>query len=274
MLTIVGYSLNDTVVIYDRVRENLRRYKAMPLDQLLDRTINETLARTLMTSLTTLLALIALWLFGGEVIRGFTIIMIWGVVIGTYSTIYIATPVLYYLNLRTAAREGPAGGCTSRRADGPADGGADSPQFAPGLQLVQAYRAGRLHHRRGAVTPARSWSSPTGCCPGPSRRRRSSTRLASQPCARPSRRRTSWSSVRALSSCRFPAALRAGGAGLGAGDRGHGDAGRVPHLQRAAGRGPPGAARGPDRAAAARRFRRCCGSGRPPVAARPAASRG
>jgi preprotein translocase SecF subunit len=103
VLTIVGYSLNDTVVIYDRVRENLRRYKAMPLDELLDRSINETLARTMMTSLTTLLALLPLWLFGGEVIRGFTIIMIWGVVIGTYSTIYIATPVLFYLHLRTAA---------------------------------------------------------------------------------------------------------------------------------------------------------------------------
>ncbi|MEK0085225.1 protein translocase subunit SecF [Benzoatithermus flavus] len=109
LLTIVGYSLNDTVVIYDRVRENLRRYKAMPLEQLLDRSINETLARTLMTSLTTLLALVALFFFGGEVIRGFTIIMIWGVVIGTYSTIYIATPVLYYLNLRsTAERPQPA----------------------------------------------------------------------------------------------------------------------------------------------------------------------
>lgn len=105
VLTIVGYSLNDTVVIYDRVRENLRRYKALPLDQVLDRSINETLARTLMTSLTTLVALVALFFFGGEVIRGFTIIMIWGVVIGTYSTIYIATPVLFYLNLRTAGEK-------------------------------------------------------------------------------------------------------------------------------------------------------------------------
>ncbi|MGD9511271.1 MAG: protein translocase subunit SecF [Geminicoccaceae bacterium] len=105
VLTIVGYSLNDTVVIYDRVRENLRRYKAMPLPDLLDRSINETLARTMMTSLTTLVALIPLWLFGGEVIQGFTIIMIWGVIIGTYSTIYIATPILYYLNLRTAAEK-------------------------------------------------------------------------------------------------------------------------------------------------------------------------
>jgi preprotein translocase subunit SecF len=100
ILTLVGYSLNDTVVIYDRVRENLRRYKTMPIAGLLDRSINETLARTLMTSLTTLVALVPLWLLGGLVIRDFTVIMIWGVIIGTYSTIYIATPVLYYLNIR------------------------------------------------------------------------------------------------------------------------------------------------------------------------------
>jgi preprotein translocase subunit SecF len=100
ILTIVGYSLNDTVVIFDRVRENLRRYKTMPIAELLDRSINETLARTVMTSLTTLLALLALVIFGGEVIRGFTIAMIWGVVVGTYSTIYIATPVLVHFNLR------------------------------------------------------------------------------------------------------------------------------------------------------------------------------
>jgi len=107
LLTIVGYSLNDTVVIYDRVRENLRRYKTMPIEALLDRSINEPLARTLSTSLTTLLALAALYLFGGEVIQGFTIIMIWGVLIGTYSTIYIATPILYYFNLRAAAAKEP-----------------------------------------------------------------------------------------------------------------------------------------------------------------------
>jgi preprotein translocase SecF subunit len=100
LLTIVGYSLNDTVVIYDRVRENLRRYKTMALADLIDRSINETLARTVMTSLTTLLALIALFLFGGPVIRGFTFAMIWGVVVGTYSTVYIASPLLLHLNLR------------------------------------------------------------------------------------------------------------------------------------------------------------------------------
>jgi preprotein translocase SecF subunit len=108
LLTIVGYSLNDTVVIYDRVRENLRRYKTMPIEQLLDRSINETLPRTLMTALTTFLALLPLWLLGGEVIHGFAIIMIWGVVIGTYSTFYVATPILYYLNLRSAAADKPS----------------------------------------------------------------------------------------------------------------------------------------------------------------------
>jgi preprotein translocase subunit SecF len=100
LLTIVGYSLNDTVVIYDRVRENLRRYKTMSLPDLIDRSINETLARTVMTSGTTLLALLALFFFGGPVISGFTFAMIWGVLVGTYSTIYVACPLLLYLNLR------------------------------------------------------------------------------------------------------------------------------------------------------------------------------
>ncbi|MGH6943643.1 MAG: protein translocase subunit SecF [Geminicoccaceae bacterium] len=103
IMTIVGYSLNDTVVVFDRVRENLRRYKTMSLPDLIDRSINETLARTVMTSLTTLLALLALVIFGGPVIRGFTIAMIWGVVIGTYSTVYVATPVLVHFNLRREA---------------------------------------------------------------------------------------------------------------------------------------------------------------------------
>ena len=88
------------------MRENLRKYKTMPLSDLLDRSINETLARTMMTSLTTLLALVALVIFGGPVIRGFTIAMIWGVMIGTYSTIYISTPVLVHLNLRRESRAG------------------------------------------------------------------------------------------------------------------------------------------------------------------------
>jgi preprotein translocase subunit SecF len=108
ILTIVGYSINDTVVIYDRIRENLRRYKAMPLPELIDRSINETLARTVMTSLTTLLALIALVVAGGPVIRGFTIAMIWGVLIGTYSTVYVASPMILHLRLPREAMAQPA----------------------------------------------------------------------------------------------------------------------------------------------------------------------
>jgi len=107
VLTIVGYSLNDTVVIYDRVRENIRRYKKLETMRLLDVSLNETLARTVMTSTTTLLALLALYFFGGEVIKGFTFAMIWGVVVGTYSTVYIAAPVLLYFDLR-AARQAAA----------------------------------------------------------------------------------------------------------------------------------------------------------------------
>ncbi len=94
LLTIVGYSMNDTVVVYDRVRENLRKYKKMDLADLLDRSINDTLSRTTMTSVTTLLALLSLYFFGGEVIRGFTFAMIWGVIVGTYSSIFVAAPLL------------------------------------------------------------------------------------------------------------------------------------------------------------------------------------
>jgi preprotein translocase SecF subunit len=103
ILTIVGYSLNDTVVVYDRIRENVRRYRKMPITELLDLSVNQTLSRTIMTSLTTLLALIALYLFGGEVIRSFVFAMIWGIAVGTYSSIYIASPVLLYLG---AGRDG------------------------------------------------------------------------------------------------------------------------------------------------------------------------
>ena len=103
ILTIVGYSLNDTVVVYDRVRELLRKYKQMVIPELIDLAVNQMLARTLLTSVTTALALFALFFFGGEIIRSFTAAMIWGVVIGTYSSIYIASPVLIYLNLRPGA---------------------------------------------------------------------------------------------------------------------------------------------------------------------------
>ncbi|SMC64743.1 protein translocase subunit SecDF [Rhizobium sp. RU36D] len=100
ILTIIGYSLNDTVVVYDRLRENLRRYKKMPLDVLIDISINQTLSRTVLTGSTTLLALIALYFFGGEVIASFTLAMIFGVIIGTFSSVYIAAPVLIAFKLR------------------------------------------------------------------------------------------------------------------------------------------------------------------------------
>lgn len=100
VLTIVGYSLNDTVVVYDRVREKLRKFKRLPIVELLDLAINRTLSRTALTSITTLLALGSLYVFGGEVIASFTFAMIWGVVIGTYSSIFIAAPLLMFLKLR------------------------------------------------------------------------------------------------------------------------------------------------------------------------------
>lgn len=94
ILTIVGYSMNDTVIVYDRVRENLRKFKKMELREVIDLSVNDTLNRTIMTSFTTLIALISLYALGGEVLRGFTFAMIWGIVIGTYSSIFVASPVL------------------------------------------------------------------------------------------------------------------------------------------------------------------------------------
>ena len=100
ILTIVGYSMNDTVVVYDRVRENLRKFKKRELADILDLSVNETLSRTIMTSVTTLLALVALVVFGGEVLRGFTMAMIWGVLIGTYSSVFVASPFLLATNVK------------------------------------------------------------------------------------------------------------------------------------------------------------------------------
>ena len=100
LLTIVGYSLNDTVVVFDRVRENLRKYKKKPLKEVLNISINETLSRTMMTSVTTLLALLALFVLGGDVIRGFVFAMIWGVIVGTYSSVFVASTVLLWLGVK------------------------------------------------------------------------------------------------------------------------------------------------------------------------------
>jgi len=99
VLTIVGYSMNDTVVIYDRVRENLRKFSDIKIYELTNISINETLSRTIITSATTLLALISIYLFGGEILKGFSLAMIMGVVFGTYSSIYIANPILVKLRV-------------------------------------------------------------------------------------------------------------------------------------------------------------------------------
>ena len=107
VLTIVGYSMNDTVVIYDRVRENLRKYADIKIFELTNISINETLSRTIITSVTTLLALLAIYFFGGEILKGFSLAMILGVVFGTYSSIYIANTILVRLKVtqKTVLRE-------------------------------------------------------------------------------------------------------------------------------------------------------------------------
>ena len=96
LLTIVGYSLNDTVVIFDRIRENLRKYSKIPIGEISNISTNQTLSRTVITSLTTLLALLSIYFFGGEILKGFSFAMIIGVIIGTYSSIFVATPILNY----------------------------------------------------------------------------------------------------------------------------------------------------------------------------------
>ena len=106
ILTIVGYSLNDTVIVYDRIRENLRKFKKKPLPEVLNISINDTLSRTILTSVTTLLALIALYVLGGSALKGFSFAMIWGVFVGTYSSIFVASPLLLALKLKRGVNTG------------------------------------------------------------------------------------------------------------------------------------------------------------------------
>lgn len=103
LLTLVGYSVNDTIVIFDRARENLRQKRKEPLRKILNDSLNQTLSRTLISNGTTFLAVLGLYLFGGEVLRGFSLAMLFGVVVGTHSTIFIAAPILMYLGLRSSA---------------------------------------------------------------------------------------------------------------------------------------------------------------------------
>ena len=109
LLTILGYSINDTVVVFDRLRENLVKYKTMPLREVMNISVNETLSRTVMTSGTTLLALIALLVLGGDVIRGFVFAMTWGVVVGTYSSVFVAKNIVLFLGVeRNKEKKDPA----------------------------------------------------------------------------------------------------------------------------------------------------------------------
>ena len=136
ILTIIGYSINDTVVIFDRLRENLRKYKKRPLREVMNLSVNETLSRTLMTSGTTLLALIALLILGGDVIRAFVFAITWGVIVGTYSSVYVAKNVVLYLGVKRDWSKPDAGAGT---------------QFAN----IDARPAGAGHrHPRGGVACA------------------------------------------------------------------------------------------------------------------------
>ena len=116
VLTIAGYSINDTVVIFDRIRENMRRYKKLSLIELLNLSINETLSRTLMTSGTVFVAVLALVLFGGPVLYSFSIAMLWGVIVGTYSSIWVACAGLVYMNLRPEQLRADAEEATKAKA--------------------------------------------------------------------------------------------------------------------------------------------------------------
>jgi SecD/SecF fusion protein len=121
VLTIVGYSINDTVVVYDRIRENLRKFKKMPVRQLIDLSVNQTLSRTILTGVSTLLALVALYFLGGEVLSGFSLAMIFGILVGTYSSIFVAAPVLILFRLRPGQvgapeASGPERGATAQGA--------------------------------------------------------------------------------------------------------------------------------------------------------------
>ena len=107
VLTIVGYSMNDTVVIFDRIRENLRKFSKIPISEISDTSTKETLSRTLITSVTTLLALLSIYIFGGAILKGFSFAMIIGVIVGTYSSIFVATPILNYtkVNQKTVLKD-------------------------------------------------------------------------------------------------------------------------------------------------------------------------
>jgi preprotein translocase SecF subunit len=121
ILTIAGYSINDTVVIYDRVREIMRKYKTMEFDALVNKSLNETLSRTILTVTTTALAVLSLLIFGGQVLRGFSIAMLWGIVIGTYSSLFIAAPLLHYIRPHRTSAAKKAGRAGEKKDKAPVE---------------------------------------------------------------------------------------------------------------------------------------------------------
>lgn len=154
ILTIMGYSLNDTVVVYDRIREMLRRYKKLPLPELLDTAVNATFSRTIIVSTTTFFATLALYFFGGEVLRGFSLAMTVGVVIGTYSTIFVAAPILIHLGLRPSTVEPKAEVAT------PAEGPEDVLDVEEAAEFIEAEEAAD-----GKATPAAAVKAPAKPAP-------------------------------------------------------------------------------------------------------------
>ena len=141
ILTIAGYSINDSVVVFDRIRENMRKYKTMPFIDLIDLSINQTLSRTFITGLTTIIVLIVLYVLGGEVLRGFSFAMLFGVIIGTYSSVFVAVPLLLYLDVRRAPVR--RGGDRPRTGLSAAVAAIEiTPKPAAGRQLIESYGGG------------------------------------------------------------------------------------------------------------------------------------
>ena len=181
ILLIVGYSMNDTVVVYDRVRENLRKYKTLSLLELLNRSVNETLSRTVITSATTLLALLALLIFGGAVIRDFSFAMIWGVIVGTYSSVFIAGALLLYVQPQRGGQKRTVGQAERTAAiDAEPEAEALPAEAAPALPepeapIAETVAAAEAAEAAGAAPEEQAGEEPQG---GSRRQRRASSARA------------------------------------------------------------------------------------------------